>query len=286
MIKHCQLQTIYRLSRINKFIFRLTTNNLFWRDLIVRDFGIVPNFINNYKLYYLKELHYGVPLYLYQLVDDKAEKWKREVIYVDGELAVADNHLVRLFNRRKFSDRLELTGRTIKRIVFDRYYFPSGVSTTTYYLLFTDGRILDATNNSFVAPITFYSQDEPIADVHIQLIHVSGTLAKIPKLKIMVVLTKSGRVLIDDKPIATVEPMIKVVDRFLLSVSGKYYRWDEKGVSRTPSDYITETDYEKRQDLQRWDYERWTDRYFIVEGFQVINIGSTPNDHYFLGFEK
>lgn len=70
LLRHLELRTAYRLIMINRES-RKVIGVPFWRDRIARDLGIVPDFVKNYKLYYLKQTHFGIPLEMYRVENGK-----------------------------------------------------------------------------------------------------------------------------------------------------------------------------------------------------------------------
>ena len=56
-----------------------------WRPLIARDLGLLPHFVHNLKLYYLREMRFGVPLPMYHLKGDQPELYNRHELHLKPE---------------------------------------------------------------------------------------------------------------------------------------------------------------------------------------------------------
>ena len=149
LLPNINLRTLYRCQTVFKECNRAVGRALVWRPLIARDLGLLPSFITNLKLYYLREMNFGVPLPYYRLKGDRPELYNRGGQHLDAEeelalyvsplLVIKQGNIVKM--ERQWSEPKQLPKRiTIKRWVtaggFDRH---SRVDTP--FLLSTEGEL-------------------------------------------------------------------------------------------------------------------------------------------------
>jgi len=210
LLPRLQLRTLYRLIFFNKRVHEIVDNKYFWRKLIERDVGVVPDFIANtlsqLRLYYLKKMNFNVPLTIYGL-DDQDEVFEQEhnVVFSNENVIIYNNNTLLNLITNKLS-RLDLIGRSIKATIRQ---------DEEEYLLSTDGRLYDYEGN----------------EIKLRKLQVFDNIADIYYDR---VLTKSGIVYLTieggEKAVEVMvgEPIVSL-DYRLLSKTGKYYKFKKIG---------------------------------------------------------
>lgn len=227
-----QLRTLYRLLFLSHQLNGYINKNLFWRELIVRDLGLVPLYTTNYKLYYLKQMKFGVPLTMYRAPINKInskfaltrEQIVGELVPIMDKVVMANNQFIvhenyisaRSDGRTTIDDLVGVSARKMFHITF-----PDDI---VIYVLFTGGFICAADDCENILS-ELVPADEVITDI-----------TTIEQYKYVVVVTKSGKVFLNGQLQLSPEPMLSIVNNRLLSVTGNYHRWRIIDHDKEPSE--------------------------------------------------
>ena len=84
LLHHLNLRTLYRCSMLYRSCHLAIDRNLVWRQLIERDLGVVPSFVGNMKLYYLRGMNFGVPLTEYEWSEGRVHSIGDNVVMAGG----------------------------------------------------------------------------------------------------------------------------------------------------------------------------------------------------------
>ena len=90
LLPRLNLRTLYRCLLLYKECNRAVGGNLVWQQLIARDLGIVPTFIRDLKLYYLRAMNFDLPLTLYVYEPDESLPPKQIFHEVARDVLLAD----------------------------------------------------------------------------------------------------------------------------------------------------------------------------------------------------
>lgn len=217
LLPKLQLRTLYRMILMYKEAHRVL-NNTFWRNLIVRDLGVVPDFIDEYRLYYLKQMHFGVPLTLYGLDEEREHSLTElddQVVFIGSDRDDYE-YRVRLNNElRNVNDdtrvKLDLVGRSIKKMV---------QMGSDHFLLTTDGHLLSLVDGEGSTPY-YTRRGTPVADIVGQCI-----LLKSGEVYFVNSSNPGKRAAVPGKRAELPEPVVSINGGQLLMKSGLYYGYE------------------------------------------------------------
>lgn len=179
---------------------------------LIGDLGVIPDFTNEYRLYYLKQMHFGVPLTLYGLVEEN----EHPVVELDQQIVFAGSDVIdeeyefRIYLNNELRHlnndirvKVDLVGRSIRKMVYMGHQL---------FLLTTDGYLFSVVNGDKFTP--YHTRiGSAVADIRDNII-----------------LLKSGQLYFtqDNKQgerTETPEPIVSINGSLLLSQSGNYYKY-------------------------------------------------------------
>lgn len=280
LLSHCQLRTIYRLLFLSHQLHRVVYFPLLWINLIIRDVGVVPDFIMNHRLYLLRQLKFQLPLSLYRYELGRLTEIDTEISYCLGrnKLILKDNQLFQ--NGRSVLDTIvncislvyNMRGRSIRgEVMYGR----------EFKILMMNGKLLYRDLGVLVPPIGLPST-EVMIDIDPPLI-----------------LTRSGRIYLNRnnevKLLPLEEPAIRL-NPTVVTRSGKLYKlgrndeWERVAPKRIKTDYFEtyinhgwRIDRNGRAMRIRGNTDPIFDDYYMVD---VGEYGTTGQVYYFRGFKR
>lgn len=205
LLPKLELKTLYRIVVLNKNANNVINDHNLWRELITRDLGIVPEFITNYRWYYLREMSFGVPLTLYRFDDGIIEEARFVVLAGFDPIDKIEYRLYR-DNRLYHSGDLRYyhlpQGTVIKKPI---YY------QGKYVLIDTIGHIYD-----------LRGREQKLPPVRAMQFGICDTYDNIFLFKDGRLATIINHVIHQTK---TEEPIVSINGGRVLTVSGRYYKY-------------------------------------------------------------
>ena len=255
LLPHLNLRTMYRCLLLYRECNRAVGRNLIWPQLVARDLGLVPSFIRNMKLYYLRGMNFGVPLSLYtwERTNDLTKKPlppNEQFREVDTNVMLAVQYTPYYSKGNVIKPNIILPYNVTIRKIF--WTWTSWDSASKY--LSTDGR--------------FYEEDGTLARPPIEL--PPGEVVTDMKIFISVLtflLTKSGKVFVvvrargtPTMSVPVPEPIIDISSyngRFV-SISGRLYEpgvsVGNKGQWVASATLSTQLEYGTRWSIESYEY--------------------------------
>lgn len=164
LLPKLQLRTIYRLLILNKEVNLVFSRENLWKMLITRDLGIIPDYITNYKWYYLKQMRFNVPLSLYTIDKNNIVTVDTRVLDSEEEYELYSDRIVKkIRDKEKITEssaQLRLGGTSIVRsgrclgeiLSYDVWSRPHFSHPAGKVLITTDGRLYDYSGRLVVGP--------------------------------------------------------------------------------------------------------------------------------------
>lgn len=292
LLLRLQLRTIYRLLFLRKEFFTMLMNKFFWRELVVRDLGPIPEFNNDYRMYYLKQMHFVVPLNLYKIPmreslrsPELLQRLMYPVLLFDEKykLQIEPNGVTLDSMSSNVVHRPNLVGKTVKKW-FDLGY--GGVAgAPSELLLLSNGKIVEMKSKM------------ASGHLHLNMRQVllktstkgEGVVDIVPKsygnAHCEVIVTRSGKVYLNGKLQMNIEPMVRIDPNYrrLKSVTGRNYYYGPEGVvpAYSPLDgYLKQAKPFAIESCYSAVYDRWSKTHLIVD---FIRVGDY---FYFRGFKR
>jgi hypothetical protein len=117
ILNKLHISTTYRLYHLINVVRKIVNSQIFWKQLIERDLGVVPSFKVDFKLYYLRAMKFPIPSRILK----NGEQIETNVTFFNGSDIMGYNDgRVKIFDRYGREHLYKLPeGERIKSVVFD-----------------------------------------------------------------------------------------------------------------------------------------------------------------------
>lgn len=157
LLQYLQLRTLYRVILLYQEANKAISRGLIWTALIRRDLGLVPDWAKDRKLYYLREMHFGVPLNVYSWNAQKDEE-----LHIIDLRVLAENKEFTLHENKIYDKELNKVSNINLR---DTSYRRSVIYQGKTYIITTGGQLLDLTGKIADIPPWRLPLGEVICDI-------------------------------------------------------------------------------------------------------------------------